>query len=47
MHRKYNTTRKNMRQISTYSLRAALHIEINLMPCYSIKHYTKFHKIKL
>jgi hypothetical protein len=33
MRRKYNTTQKNMRQISVYSLRAALHIEINFTAC--------------
>jgi hypothetical protein len=46
MHRKYNTTQKNMRQIPIYSLREALHIEINFTPCCSIKHCTKFHKVK-
>jgi hypothetical protein len=30
-----------------YSLRAALHIEINFTPCCSIKHCTKFHKENL
>jgi hypothetical protein len=47
MRRKYNTTQKNMKQISVYSLRAALHKEINLTHCCSIKHCTKFHKVKL
>jgi hypothetical protein len=37
---------KNMRQIHIYSLRAALHIEINLTLCCSIKNCTKFHKVK-
>jgi hypothetical protein len=46
MHRKYNTIHKNMRQIFVYSLRAAPHIEINFTPCCSIKHCTKFHKVK-
>jgi hypothetical protein len=46
MSRKYNTTQKNTRQIFVYSLRAALHIEINFTPCCSIKHCTKFHKLK-
>jgi hypothetical protein len=46
MHRKYNTTQKNMRQISVYSIRATLHIEINFTPCCSIKYCTKFHKVK-
>jgi hypothetical protein len=35
-----------MRQIPVYSLREALHIEINFAPCCSIKHCTKFHKVK-
>jgi hypothetical protein len=46
MCRKYNTTQKNMRQIPVYSLRVALHLEINFTPCCSIKHCTKFHKVK-
>jgi hypothetical protein len=46
MHRKYNTTWKNVRQIALYSLGADLHIEINLTPFCSIKHCTKLHKIK-
>jgi hypothetical protein len=46
MHRNYNTTQKNMRQIFLYSIRAALHIEINFTLCCSIEHCTKFDKLK-
>jgi hypothetical protein len=44
--RKYNTTKKNKKQISVESLRADLHREINLTPICLIRHGSKLHEVK-